>query len=148
MSRKHWTPVLEHPDVEPFVLRGLGTVDDFLDWIKQDDVTEYRYPGGGFVFVDKPDGLEIHVAFLPDFWGRPLAISFRNVFTKVMALGKTVVAHEWEDNWRSKPPRSYGFVEDGVFKSTDFGVSCKRWFLTPEAWYNSPVGRKCNELYR
>jgi hypothetical protein len=144
----HWHDVVTHKDVEPFVLRGLASYDDFKAWLMTDGVTEYRYPGGGFVFVDKPDGVEIHVAFLPDFWGRSLAMSFRDVFQKVMAGGRNIIAHEWADNWRSMPPRSYGFVEDGVFENTEFGVACKRWVLTPETWYRSPVGRKCNGLYR
>lgn len=142
MTREHWQPVLMHPQVEPFVLRGVGTVEDFLEWLERDDVHEYQYPGGGFVFMDKPEGQEIHVAFLPEYWGRKLAASFRDMFGKKMGEGVTVIAHEWADNWRSKPPASYGFKEDGVFEDTVFGVACKRWFLTPEAWYKSPVGRK------
>ncbi len=137
-----WHDIITHQEVEPFVLRGLASVDEFYDWLESPGVTEIRYDGGGFVFVEKEGYEEIHVAFLPEYWGRPLALAFRDCFMRKMQQAETIVAHEWEDNWRSRPPRSYGFVPDGVFIDSNIGARCKRWVLTRDAWMRSPVFRK------
>lgn len=142
-DREFWTPILQDADVSRFCLRNMATVDDFLEWITLDNVHPLRKTNGGFVFVDiAPNAQEVHVSFLPEERGKPIAAAFRETFLQKMQEKELIVAHEWEDNWRSKPPRSYGFVPDGVFNKSIVGVRCKRWVLTRDAWERSPVFRK------
>lgn len=141
-ARSFWTPILTHAEVEPHVLMGLAGVDEFLWWLGQTGVREYRYEDGGFVTVDKGDETEIHVAFLPSQWGRPLAMAFRDFFSRMMDAGHTLVAREQEGHWRSRPPASYGWRQDGVFEKSILPVRLRRWVLTRDDWLRSAVGRK------
>jgi len=145
--REFWTPILTHPDVEPMVLAGMGTVDDFLWWIDQPGVHEERYEGGGLVYVDKEDAQEVHVAFLPSAWGRSVAMSFREIFSRKMKDIRVVIANEQEGMWRTRPPLSHGWVAVEEFKDSVLPRRTRKWILTQDAWYRSPVGRKCNELH-
>lgn len=148
MSREHWEPILTHPDVEPHVLAGLATVDDFLAYIEKPEVETERYDGGGIIYVGKPPFKEVHIAFLPDQWGRDAASAFKRSVAQQMAKGVSLIAREQEGYWKSRPPKSYGWVTDGDFQIDTHPKRLRRWILTPEAWYRSPIGRKYNVDHR
>lgn len=141
-ARSFWTPILTHPDIEPRVLMGMATVDEFLDWIDGEGVTEERHDGGGLVYVEKEDGVEVHVAFLPGRWGRYVACVLAKSFGEKMRQGQTLIAREQEGYYRSRPPRSHGWIAVEEFQKSPLPVRLRRWILTPDAWYRSPVGRK------
>lgn len=137
-----WGPVVTHPDVEPMVLAGLATLDEFLDWLEDPRVHEERYEGGGLVFVDKEEGQEVHVAFHPNYWGRNVALAFRDCFSRKMKEVDVVFAGEQEGYWRSRPPISHGWQVLEDFMPSVLPRRTRRWMLTRDAWNNSPVGRK------
>lgn len=129
------------------VLAGLGTVDDFLWWLDQPGVHEERAEGGGFVFVEKDEGVEVHVAFVPETWGRVVAHAFRQTFFRKMQEVETVIANEQEGEWRTRPPLSHGWIAVEDFKDSILPRRTRKWILTRDAWYRSPVGRKCNVVH-
>lgn len=137
-----WGPVLSHPDVEPMVLAGLASAEDVTDWIGAGGAHEERYEGGGLLFVDKPEGQEVHVAFRPEYWGRPVALAFRDCFARKMREVEVVYANEQEGHWRTRPPISHGWQVLEDYKPSVLLVRTRRWMLTRDAWNNSPVGRK------
>ena len=141
-ARAYWKPIVTHPDVEPMVFAGMATLDDFLGWLEQDDVTEERYEGGGIVYVDKGDVEELHIAFLPEFWGRPVVMAVRSSFVEKMRRGTTVILREQEGFFRTRPPLSHGWKPLEDYEPSIFNHRTRRWILTPEAWYSSAVGRK------
>lgn len=140
--REFWTPILSRQEVERLSLCGMGTIDDFLWWLDQPGVSEERYEGGGLVFVDKGEYDEVHVAFEPEQWGRPVALAFRDCFARRMKQGKPIVAGEQEGEWRTKPPISHGWKVLSDFEGSVLPRRVRRWILTRDAWNNSPVGRK------
>jgi len=143
----YWTPILTHPDIEPRVLAGLGSVDDFVWWLDRPETHEERAPGGGFVFVDKGQDQEVHVAFLPEHWGRSVADSFRRVFARKMREGRTILAREQEGEWRTRPPKSHGWELAGGWEPSILPRRTRLWRLTPDAWYRSRVGRATDEFH-
>ena len=144
---RYWTPILTHPDIEPMVLAGLGSVGDFVWWLDQSETHEERAPGGGFVFVDKGPDQEVHVAFLPEYWGRSVAASFRRVFARKMREGRTILAREQEGEWRTRPPKSHGWELAGEWEPSILPRRTRLWRLTPDAWYRSRVGRATDEFH-
>lgn len=124
------------------VLAGMASVDEFLEWLSRPEVHEERYEGGGLVFVEKDGGQEVHVAFLPEFWGRPVALAFRDCFSRKMKEIEVVFAGEQENHWRTRPPISHGWQVLEDYAPSVLPVRTRRWMLTRDAWNNSPVGRK------
>lgn len=147
-AREFWTAVVLHEQVEPLVFAGVASVDDFIEWLEKPDVHEERYGSGGLVFVDKAEGVqEVHVAFHPDAWGKRVALAFRDCFARKMRRLDAVIAHEQEGEWRTQPPKSHGWKVVGDWEvSPILPRRVRKWILTREAWYSSPVGRKTNEL--
>lgn len=145
---EYWTPIMTHPQVEPHTLMGLASIEDFADFLSRDDVEEERWPGGGMVYVNKVDVTELHIAFLPDQWGRPVAGYLARSEQRKASQGVTIVAREQEGYWRSRPPRSHGWKVNGEFEETTHPKRLRQWILTPDAWYASAVGRKYNVDHR
>lgn len=140
--REFWEPIVTHPQVEPMVFAGMATIDDFLAWLEQDDVHEERYEGGGIVYVDKDGVQELHIAFLPEFWGRPVVEAVRQSFKKKMTEVPAVILREQEGFFRTRPPLSHGWRVLEDYEPSIFKHRTRRWILTQEAWYSSAVGRK------
>lgn len=140
-----WNEVLSHPEVEPYTLCGMASVSDFLSFCERSDVMVEEYAGGGIIYVDKPDGHELHIMFLPQEWGKPVSVAVKKSLDSKARSGVSVIVREQEGYWKSRPPRSYGFVPVGDFEISTHPRRLRKWMLTPEAWYRSPVGRKYNE---
>ena len=140
--REFWTPIVEHPSVEPYSLCGMATIEDFLWWLDLPEVHEERGDMGGLVFVDKGSFHELHAAFLPEAWGRKVAESIRPMIARKMLEIEEIQLGEQEGVWRTRPPLSHGWKPVGEYEESALPRRLKRWRLTRDAWYSSPVGRK------
>lgn len=141
-DRDFWTPILSEPEVSRLSLCGMASIDDFLWFLSLPQVRQERYANGGLVFVDKTDFDEVHVAFLPEAWGREVAMCFRDCFARTMKRARPIIAGEQEGEWRTKPPITHGWKVLNDFEKSVLPRRVRRWILTQDAWNNSPVGRK------
>lgn len=140
-----WIDVAEHPAVAPHVLFGHSGL--LVGDIVQDErVVPFRSEHGGYLFV-KLDGLgrvyELHSLFTPEGWGREALQAAKHAFSAIMKTAALVVTYEVEGNWRSRPPKSFGFAPAGDFTdSPELGLPVRTWTLTHQAWIASPVWRR------
>jgi len=140
-----WIDVAEHPAVAPHVLFGHSGLL-IADVIRHPSVTAFSSEHGGYLFV-KLDGLgrvyELHSLFTPEGWGREALATAKRAFAEIMKTAALVVTYEVEGNWRSRPPKSFGFAPaGGSSDSPELGLPIRTWVLTQEAWIASPVWRR------
>lgn len=143
-----WKKVAEHPRVAPHI-----TLGHELDWsfIETDRVLPLASEHGGFLFFQL-DGVgrvcELHTLYTPDGWGMEVLTEAKRAFDEVFYRGaKIVVTQEVDDNWKSRPPKSFGWKSAGDFemvKHLDHAI--KSWYLTSEAWGASPAKRRADRL--
>lgn len=141
-----WTDVATHPQVAPAIHLGVNDIPSVEAFVAHEAVFPVSYEGGGFIFAQL-DGLglqfELHTLFKPEQWGKPVARAARDAFPRLFGMGAQIVTtYEQEDNWRSRPPKSHGWKVCGDFVSANMPTRVRMWYLTSEAWYASPVGRK------
>lgn len=144
-DRQFWIDVAEHPAVAPHVLFGLSGLA-IGDVIEHPSVQTFRAEHGGYLFV-KLDGLgrvfELHSMFTPEGWGREALLTAKAAFASIFETASLVVTYEVSGNWRSRPPKSFGFTPAGEFAdSPQIGLPCRTWVLTSEAWNASPARRR------
>lgn len=82
--------------------------------------------------------------YLPQGWGREVLGAAKEAFELIFAAGaQLVTTYEVEGWWRSRPPRSFGFVRAGDFQAVpELGVALSTWVLTSDAWGKSPARRR------
>lgn len=145
--REFWTPVVSHPEVEPWVLHGLATVDEFLTALEEPRFLAEPCEDGGMIYTQKDGYQELHIMFLPSQWGRRVSWFLKESIAEKMRQGVVLIAREQEGYWKSRPPKSYGWEVAGDFEETTHPRRLRKWILTSEAWYRSPVGRKYNVVH-
>ena len=105
---------------------------------------------GGFLFI-RQDALgfvcELHTLFTPEGWGREVLTAGIEALGAVWLLGfAAIVTLEMRENPRSQPPRSFGFVQAGDWRSAitgpDLTGEARMWILTKCAWEASPAARR------
>lgn len=127
-----WRPICEHPAVKPHV--SLGFEGDWLTPVLESRrcLPWASVNGGYFLFqADFNDRVwDLHAAFRPEGWGREA----HDLLIAVLAcpIWSLMTVTEVEGNWRSRPPRSFGFRQAGP---------CL-WFLTRAAWEQSPAFKR------
>lgn len=133
-----WRPVIEHPEVAPHVSLGSD-----LDWLPvllgSPDCLPFACEHGGYFFVQTAPLArlwDLHAAFLPSGWGRAAHDLLRTSLRRLRGWDLITVS-EVSGNWRSRPPRSFGFrpaapEQDGF----------RTWVLTRTAWEQSPAFRR------
>lgn len=133
-----WTDVFNHPAVRPHV-----SMDGDLDWlpalVASERVTPLRTDGGGFLFLQLDAlgrTLELHAAFLPEAWGAQVSQALKAALTRLEGWDLIVVS-EVAGNWRSRPPRSFGFRP-----AAEMAGQFRTWTLTRAAWEQSPARRR------
>lgn len=130
-----WRDVALHPEVHPHVSLGLD-VDWWSPLLGSPAVRVFQSDHGGY-FLAQLDPLarvwELHAAFKPEGWGREANRTLKAALRDLGAWD-VVLATEVEGNWRSRPPKSFGFrpsaPSDGQFRT---------WILTRDAWDRSPA---------
>lgn len=98
---------------------------------------------GGLVFVPR-DGfgrvLELHSLYTPEGWGREVLFASKAAFRLVFERADLVLTYERVGNWRTRPPRSFGFRPVGDEFVRD-GVSWRLWQLSRDGWVSAPANR-------
>lgn len=138
-----WQDVAEHPQVAPHVTMGRRV--DMARLVNHPMVTPFRYEGGGFLLI-RQDPLgrvhELHTLFKPEAWGREVNRAAKDMFRAMFRQTDVIVTHEVEGWWRSRPPKSFGFVKAADFRATPEGLSLSTWILTKAAWEASPAAKR------
>lgn len=139
-----WDRIATHPEVAPHIFMGKAP-ETLAPLITNDRVRPYASEHGGVVFVPADScglAFEMHTLFTPEGWGREVAINGKAFVQDLMRTASLILTHEQEGHWRSRPPRSHGWVSTGDFTDTGLSARLRLWTLTREAWIASPVGRK------
>lgn len=138
-----WDRIAGHPEVAPHIFMGAQPVS--LSVLFDQGAFGLRSENGGCIFVPRdPLGmvLEMHTLFTPEGWGREVAKAGRGFMAHVFERASLVLTHEQDGHWRSRPPRSHGWIACGDFQDVGLPRRLRLWALTREAWMNSVVGRK------
>lgn len=140
-----WDAVASHPEVAPHMLFDIER--SFEDILSLQSVTPIGSRHGGFIVVrlDHPGRVyEVHTLFTPAGWGKEVATAAREALTFMFSAGGAdlLTTLEVEGNWRSAPPRSFGWTECGDFKPFALGRAAKLWSITSKAWFGSPVRKR------
>jgi hypothetical protein len=86
--------------------------------------------------------LEMHTLFRPEGWGREVAKAGRVFMQTAFESASIILTHEQEGHWRSKPPKSHGWVPCANYQDVGLPRRLRLWALTREGWMNSVIGRK------
>jgi hypothetical protein len=139
-----WDRIANHPEVAPHVFLGLEPVS-LAPLVEDERAKPFASEHGGVIFspLDKLGMVyEMHTLFEPEGWGREVAINGKLFVEETFKDASIVVTHEQEGNWRSKPPRSHGWICGGDYCYVGLPVRLRLWVLTKEAWLSSPARRK------
>jgi hypothetical protein len=137
-SEAFWRPITEHPAIKHHLDLGTG-----VDWLPtvlaSDDVLPLASSHGGY-FLHRLDPYghlwDLHAAFSPEGWGRVANATLKAALLFLPAW-QLVTASEVGGNWRSRPPKSFGFRPAGPLEGWS-----RTWFLTRSAWEASPARRR------
>lgn len=140
-----WENVASHPalagatmGLDPFAIGAIA---------KRQDVLPLAAEHGGFIFA-KTDTLgfvcELHTLFTPDGWGREVVMAGIEALNLVWLCGYHIVTtFEVESNPKSRPPKTFGFVQAGDWRETLIG-NIRLWTLSRTAWEASPASKRRN----
>ena len=140
-----WARIASHPEVAP-TLMGLSA-EKVGALAGRPDMLPLAGDHGGFLFA-RLDALgfvcELHTLFTPEGWGRGALTAGVQALGVVWALGyQSILTFEVHANARSRPPRTFGFVQAAEWRATPLG-DLRLWTLTPSAWETSSARRlKC-----
>jgi hypothetical protein len=135
-----WRWVADHPDVQASgVMGGPGLIESL---VVREDITPLRGEHGGYLFVRLDHAHELHALFRPEGWGWETNQLLKQALDLIFDRGALcVIVSEVGGNWRSRPPRSFGFRPTGEFSVTQ-GFALRPWTLTRAAWERSPARRR------
>ena len=135
---RFWADVFEHPEVKPFAHPGC----DLETMLEDARVTPFRTQHGGYLFLASDvigRAYDLHAAYMPGGWGREAHGALLGALADMFVRGAQVLtAHEVATNWKSRPPRSFGFRPAGDFAPTAFG-ELRTWVLTKAMFEASPA---------
>jgi hypothetical protein len=96
---------------------------------------------GGFLFLNR-DAFgrvkELHTLFTREGWGHEVSRAAKSAFERVLADADIIFTQEVVGEWRTRPPRSFGFRAAGPEFAADLGIF-RCWYLTRDAWLESPA---------
>ncbi len=138
-----WVGVAAHPALAGAMLdlapEAVGSI------ALRADVMPLAADHGGFLFV-KSDPLgftcELHTIFTPEGWGREALMAGIQAIHAVWLCGyQNVTTFEVESNPRSRPPKTFGFIQCGDWRETPVGP-LRLWTLNRLGWNQSPAARR------
>ena len=138
-----WTAVGSHPAVR---LALMGLEPEVVGaTAARPDVLPLAAEHGGFL-VCKADVMgfvaELHTLFTPEGWGREVVLAGIEGINLVWLAGYQVLTtFEVQSNPRSRPAKTFGFVQAGPWRDSPIGV-IRQWVLTREAWEASPASKR------
>lgn len=134
-----WRWVTQSPEVQSQPLMG----GDISTLLQNQFVTPLASANGGYLF-GRMDGLgrvfELHAMFRREGWGREALTTLKAALVHIDA--DVILATEIDGNWRSRPPKSFGFTTAADFAPTPYGPQARTWILTRERWTASPAYRR------
>lgn len=130
-----WKMIASHPSVTPY-LNGLD-VSVFDDILGQESVTPLASKHGGFLFITR-DGWgrvrELHTLFTPEGWGREAHMAALEAIETIFVRDcDAIITYADESNYRTQPPRSFGFRPCATAFENDHG-RWRTWMVTRDAW--------------
>lgn len=139
-----WDSVASHEAVAPHIFMGTEPFS-LKEMVQRTTTLPLRSEHGGVLLVGL-DGFglvrEMHTMYTPEGWGREVARNGKLFMVEAFRTTEVLFTHEQEDNWRSRPPKSHGWVSVGDLKSVGLSKRLRLWMLTRDNFYSSPVGRK------
>lgn len=135
-----WRDVAADPAVAPSLF---GIEPEALDAvIEHPCVLPLASENGGMLFTSRcgfAKVWELHTLYKPQGWGREVLNAAKQAFRRMFGDGAEMVfTHEQVGNWRSRPPRSFGFKPQGAPFESALGTF-RLWVLTRDAWGASPA---------
>lgn len=129
---------MKHPRVWPHV--SLGHEGDWVGPLMANpSVVKFAGEHGGYMFHGRCSlgrAYDLHAAFAPEGWGREANAVLKRALRELDGWD-IITATEVDGNWRSRPPRSFGFRPAGPMRD-GFRVH----HLTRTAWEQSPAFRR------
>ena len=138
-----WAAVAGHPALAGAMM---GLSPEAVGLIaRRPDVLPVASAHGGFFFA-RADALgfvaELHTLYTPEGWGREVLTAGIAALNLVWLCGyQALTTFEVEANPRSRPPRTFGFIQAGDWRETPFGA-LRLWTLSRAAWEASPANRR------
>lgn len=134
-----WERVASHPAVAPSLM-GIEPQHFAVEAVGE-LLLPLASEHGGFVFVPR-DAMgrvvELHTLYTPEGWGREAAMAGKAALAVVFDRYDLVLTYERIGDWRTRPPRSFGFRPCGeAFEMYD--TQWRTWQLSREGWRVSPV---------
>lgn len=139
-----WDEIAAHPEVAPHIFLGHPPFSLSL-LLDQPGAFGLKSENGGCIFIPRdPLGmvLEMHTLFRPEGWGREVAKVVRSFMQTAFESASVILTHEQEGHWRSRPPKSHGWVPCADYQDVGLPRRLRLWALTREGWMNSVIGRK------
>ena len=137
-----WGEIASHPAIAGAMM-GL-TAAQVAAASQRAQIIPLASANGGFFFcrMDQIGMIaELHTLYRPAGWGREVALAGKQALEWVFREFQVIVTHEVEANPRSRPPRSFGFVQAGEYQGSPVGA-IRAWVLTRAAWESSPAHRR------
>lgn len=134
-----WRGVASDPACLPALY---GAPVESLDAIVSDpNVTPLATEHGGFLF-SRRDELgrvqELHTLYRPQGWGREVHGALLAALERIFADADIVTTYASVGQWRTAPPRSFGFKASSRTFVSNLG-EFRFWFLDRDAWMKSPA---------
>ena len=143
-----WRGLLCDPDVAP-ALFGQGP-SLILDLLENPAVLPLATRNGALLFVSRcgfGKVFELHSFYRRAGWGREVLLAAKACFRRLFDEGACLVfTHEIVGQWRTRPPKSFGFRPMGEPFENEFGVF-RMWALTADAWAASPACARGREVH-
>ena len=138
-----WRDVAADPAVSPSMF---GIDPEALDAvISHPNVLPLASENGGMLFTSRcgfAKVWELHTLYKPQGWGREVLFAAKQAFARLFGEGAEIVfTHEQTSNWRTRPPKSFGFRPQGEPFESMFGMA-RLWILTKAAWADSPAQKR------
>lgn len=133
-----WERIASHPACAP-ALHGVEP-EHFATEAVQHPMLPLASEHGGFVFVPRDAfgrTVELHTLYTPEGWGREAAAAGKAALQRVFETYDLVITYERDGDWRTRPPRSFGFRPCGSAFEMN-GNTWRLWALSADGWRASP----------
>lgn len=143
-----WAPILSDPDVAPSLFGQ--PVEAVVALLQNPAVLPLATRNGGLLFISRC-GFgrvhELHTAYTRAGWGREVHAAAKEAFRRIFGGGALIVfTYEYVDNWRTRPPKSFGFRAEGEPFTNEHG-QFQLWLLSRAAWEQSPAAQRYREVH-